>query len=155
VNYQAWPHMMRDWAGNPEVEEGLTDISDPICGDGEPSGAGHLLRGAARTLESIEALLLNPTPQHIQQAEQLLERAAEDIQAAQAESRDASTQTDGLCHDALTLQTISRRVHVLLNGALRVQWHQLRRMGPYLETYTAVGGSKVCVHHLPRLDLKL
>jgi hypothetical protein len=155
VNYQAWQRMNYDWAYSPQPQERLTGFSDPIYTAGEISGARRLLHGATRTLESIEALLLDPTPQHIQEAEQLLERAAEDIQACQTESLDGSPDAGKLCFDAFALQAVSRRIHALLNGALRVQWHRLRRMGPYLETYTPAGGSKVCVHHLPRLDLKL
>lgn len=147
--------MTGEWTSNPQPEYSVTDCSEPSCFEEAESGAKSLLLAAARRLESMEALLLNPTPQHIQDAEQLFEMAAEDIQALQMSCQGACPKDGELRAEALALQARLRRVLVLLNGALRVHWHRLRRMGSYLETYTAAGAKKVCVPNLPRLDIKL
>lgn len=144
--------MRSDLVDIPEGEYSLTDSSEPVLS--ERSAAGKYLLKAMRRLKSIEDLLLNPTPQQIQEAERLFELAAGDIQALRTEPRDWAD-ADEFRADALEFQATSRRVLALLNGAIRVHWHRLRRMGSYHETYTAAGTQKVCVPRLPRLDLKM
>jgi hypothetical protein len=147
--------MTGDWADNPQPERSVTDYSDPVYLQQSQSDAKSLLLAAARRLESVENLLLNPMPHHIQEAEQLFELAAEDLQALQTSGPNAWPAADEFRAEALALQATLRRVLALLNGALRVHWHRLRRMGSYLETYTAAGAKKVCVPYFPRLDLKM
>jgi hypothetical protein len=126
--------MSIDGADNPQLEYSVTDFSD-LTYSQKADNARTLLLAASRRLESIEDLLLDPLPQHIEEAERLL----------QLDFRS----------DALVFQATSRRVLALLNGALRVHWHRLRRMGSYHETYTAAGVKKVCVPCFPHLDLKM
>lgn len=109
----------------------------------------------SRRLESIEGLLLDPTPQHIEAAERLFERIAEDMQSLQSRCLAAGQDTAELRADAQMIQQASRRIVALLNGALRVHWHRLRRMGSYHETYTSCGANRVCIPPMPSLDLKM
>ncbi len=146
--------MTGDLADSPQAGSSVTDSSDLIWPHAKPDNTKRLLIAASRRLESIEDLLLDPTPQHIQDAERLFELAAEDIQAL-PESCQFPEDADEYHAYALAFQATSRRILALLNGALRVHWHRLRRMGSYHETYTAAGQQKVCVPRLPRLDLKM
>ena len=146
--------MTGDLADSPQAGSSVTDSSDLIWPHAKPDNTKRLLIAASRRLESIEDLLLDPTPQHIQDAERLFELAAEDIQAL-PESSQFAEDADEYHAYALAFQATSRRILALLNGALRVHWHRLRRMGSYHETYTAAGQQKVCVPRLPRLDLKM
>jgi hypothetical protein len=147
--------MNRDWADIPQPEKGVRDFSASIFPVKESADAKVLLMETACSLKAIESLLLNPTPEHIREAAQLMDNAARHLQRLQAEPARAEWGRDELCSETLAVQRISRRVLALLNGALRVQWHRLRRMGLYLESYTAAGKTTVHRHHLPRLDLKL
>lgn len=146
--------MIGGLAYSPQRELDVTDSSDPECSLEIASNARKLLLSASHRLESSEDLLLNPTPQHIQEAERLFELAAEDMQAFQAIFRDCPDKSVFRA-DALAFQATLRRVLALLNGALRVHWNRLRRMGSYHETYTASGAKRVCIPHLPSLDLKI
>ena len=146
--------MSVDGADNPQLEHSVTDFSD-LTYSQKADSARTLLLAASRRLESIEDLLLDPLPQHIEEAERLLQLAADDIQALQAGYQHAWPDMNEFRSDALVFQATSRRVLALLNGALRVHWHRLRRMGSYHETYTAAGVKKVCVPCFPHLDLKM
>lgn len=144
-----------DWADIPEPEKGVRDFSDPMFHTEERAEAKDHLTETAHSLKAIEFLLLNPTPQHIREAAQLMGSAAGHLQLLQAALAQAEWRRRELCSETLAVEGILHRVLALLNGALRVQWHRLRRMGLYLESYTAEGKTTVHLHHLPRLDLKL
>ena len=109
----------------------------------------------SRRLESVERLLLDPTPQHIEAAERLFDLIAEDMQSLQSRCQTAGQDAPEMRADAQMIQQASRRIVALLNGALRVHWHRLRRMGSYHETYTACGANRVCIPPIPSLDLKM
>lgn len=147
--------MISDWADSPQPESSITDSSEPIWSEQNDATARVLLATALRRLESIESLLLNPTPQHIQEAERIVELAAEDLRDFQTSCQPAGPEGSEFRNCAMAFQATSRRIAALLNGALRIQWHRLRRMGSYHETYTAAGARKVCIPPLPRLDLKM
>ncbi len=146
--------MTVDLDADRQSEYSITDSSEVIWSQEKADGTKQFLLAASRRLELIEELLLDPTPQRIEEAERLVELAAEDIQALPASCHTLPEGGEYRAY-ALAFQATSRRVLALLNGALRVHWHRLRRMGSYNETYTAAGAKKVCVPCLPRLDLKM
>ena len=147
--------MNRNLAGIPQPEKSISDFSGSIFHMEESAEAKGLLVEAAHSLKVIESLLLDPTPDHISEAARLMDNAARHLQQLQAALVQADWARGELCGETLAVQGILCRVFALLNGALRVQWHRLRRMGLYLESYTAAGKTRVHLHHLPRLDLKL
>lgn len=146
--------MTVDLDADGQLEYSVVNSSEVICSPEKADGTKQLLLAASRRLASIEELLLNPTPENIREAERLVELAAEDIHALPASCHTLLDMDEYRAY-ALAFEATSRRVLTLLNGALRVHWHRLRRMGSYNETYTAAGAKKVCVPCLPRLDLKM
>jgi hypothetical protein len=134
-------------------EQAATDCSEPDTSS-EISGRKFLIAAISK-LESAESLLLDPKPERIHQAGRYLTEAAEEIQALQQECGDPAPDGSALQKEVLAFECLSRRVLALLHGALRVQWHRMRRMGSYIETYTAEGATKVCVPGVSRVDLNL
>lgn len=140
--------------GNIPSGEDSTDYSEPISPPNDITGARELLIAAGK-LESAETLLLDPTPVSVLEAEQLLDEAADCIRSHELQVSEAADQANTCAEQAFELQSTLRRLLVLLQGALRVQWHRMRRTGLYIETYTSGGKTKVCVHRNPRLDVKI
>ncbi len=131
-----------------------TDYSEPTSPPNGIDGARELLIAAGK-LESAETLLLDPRPASVLEAEQLLGEAAECIRSHELQVSDVANQANTCAEQAFALQSTLRRLLVLLQGALRVQWHRMRRTGLYIETYTSGGKTKVCVPRNPRLDVKI
>ncbi len=145
----------REMASNlGDQTDGFTDYSDPRGETEDGFRLSRFLLKAAHDLESVQALLLNPDPERIRQAAHVLEQTAAQVRLLETEHRGGLFRAKGSEMEAIAFQATLRRVLALLQGAQRIQWHRMRRMGSYIETYTANGITKVCVHRLPILDFK-
>lgn len=142
--------------GNTPSGENPTDFPEPISQrkavGSRPNELLAVLRGK---LQSAEVMLLDPVPGRIQHAEFLIAEAAECMQALAKNCADVSTEESMLWPEAPGLERTFRRVRALLQGALRIQWHRMRRTGLYIETYTSGGKAKVCLHPTSRLDIEI
>jgi hypothetical protein len=132
-----------------------TENSESSLQPHDASAVRGLLIGARGKLDSAEALLLDPTPVRVQQAEHLLEDAAHDIRSLECEFKDLSVEASAIREEVNELESVLRRTLALLLGALRIQWHRMRRTGLYIETYTSGGELKVCLQCRPRLDIEV
>lgn len=94
---------------------------------------------ATDRLETIEQLLLRPTPQAIFDADALLEQVAT-IVAECARSRSAESSNVQSIRD---FRILCNRIGKLLEGARRVQWIRMRLITSLSETYTARAEKKI------------
>ena len=109
--------------------------------------SGHLRRA--------QALLTDPTPDRIRQVDPLLERAFLVMQQCGEECAKHGAGMAGLDGVLGEFHLVCRRVRTLLTGAQRIHWHRIRRMGCFLETYTATGGTKTWAPASSHLNVEL
>ena len=96
----------------------------------EPASSSNREIAAACTyLRTAEKLLLNPTPNAIENAGLILEKVLSSTQTWQ--------NADSAALDSLTdFHELCRRVKALLEGALRVQWTYIHRISSATQTYS-------------------
>ncbi|HXR78704.1 MAG TPA: hypothetical protein VN737_22205 [Bryobacteraceae bacterium] len=123
-----------------------TDRKTLAAGSGTPSG----LKQVRHILEQVIELLIEPTPAAIRQAGFLLGNAGECLW------REAACQQGEHCPEHIReVESVMLRARRLIEGALRIQWTQMRRITAVTQTYVPGGKISQFYPDNPGFDVKI
>ena len=107
-------------------------------------------------LQQTSKLLVYPTPQRIREAALLLEQAQEALKGVQSAADNVyELPIERLAGRIAQLEFAMRVVKQLLEGALRVQWAQLRKITVISQSYTRGGRISQWQPGCPKVDLQV
>jgi len=131
----------------PEQINRPDEDGNALTADSDPAGGLEQVRHA---IEHVIDLLIEPTPAAIRQAGLLLENADERLRCAAACQQGKHSR-----EHILEVENVTLRARRLIEGALRIQWAQMRRISAVTQTY--IPGGKVSQFYpaAPGFDVKI
>jgi hypothetical protein len=108
------------------------------------------LKQVRQILEQVIELLIEPTPAAIRQAGFLLENADECLRREAARQ-----QGEHRPEHIREVESAMLRARRLIEGALRIQWTQMRRVTAITQTYIPGGKLSQCYPSHPEFDVKV